>query len=1507
MATPARFSTKPHVFDGTDFSHWCSRMQSYIMAEDYDIWRKVSHPYVIPEAINTAAEKTAFEQNCKARNILLSGISRSDYDRVAHLQTAHEIWTTLSNFHQGTNNIKELRRDLFKKEYIKFEMKPGEALDDYLSRFNKILSDLRSVDSSYDANYPQSEISRHFLNGLDMSIWEMKVTSIQESVKMSTLTLDSLYTKLKRGGPNRCFECGSIDHLRSHCPKLGRGKREDKDGEKNNNNKPKGSYQGRKMENLRKAFQQVCAAFEPLSDVDGESGDDDKGKNVSDVCFMARGESDTEYEDNEVSAFEEAINILSAKNKKCEKMYRKQEFIIESLKSEIDSLKSLIPNDDDCENCEVLMNEISKIRDVNTAHDLKNRPSLTCSFALHTRTLDELFLTKKMLQKYQIVFHASLMFNMISAKNLKKPHDVLDCSTCNLNKLKLKDALGRVEYMEDVVKNNEVLSCPKCRKSKCVMVDCENCANLEKEVSYLKNSLLRFSDGKKNLNMILDQSKVLVLEVALVARKENVWIVDSGCLRHMTGMVKVNEKFELKNVALVEDLNYNLLSVLQIVYENFEVHFKKTRSKVFDSCGDSVLNISRYGRVFKADFENPVSPVITCLVAKFDKDVMFWHRRLGHVGFDHLTRLSGLDLVRGLPKLKKDLDLDCAPCHHAKMVASSHAPIVSVMTDAPRQLLHMDTVGPARVQSVGGKWYVLVIIDDFSRYSWVFFMATKDEAFQHFRGLFLRLELEFPGSLKRIRSDNGSEYKNASFEQFCNERGLEHEFSSPRVPQQNGVVERKNHVLVEMVRTMLDEYKTPRKFWAEAINTAYYISNRVFLRSKLGKSSYELRFGHQPKVSHLRVFGCKCFVLKSGNLDKFEARSTDGLFLGYPAHTRGYRTLSQVQGEDGRIFEDESDDNDDDEVGSAGQTGRQAGQTAGTPPVRPAHEERSDRPGLSAEGSVDAVRDGPLEITTSTSTDTEHGSTSEVVAPLHIQQRHPPEQIIGNIGERTTRSKVTTHDVCANYAFVASFEPKDVSHALTDESWINAMHEELENFERNKVWTLVEPPSGHNIIGTKWVFKNKQNEDDLIVRNKARLVAQGFTQVEGLDFDETFAPVARIEAIRLFLAFASSKGFKLYQMDVKSAFLNGFIQEEVYVKQPPGFENPDFPNYVFKLSKALYGLKQAPRAWYDRLKNFLLAKGFTMGKVDKTLFVLKHDFAETMRREFEMSMMGELSYFLGLQIKQTPQGTFVHQTKYTKDLLRRFKMENCKPISTPIDSTAVLDPDEDGEAVDQKEYRSMIGSLLYLTASRPEIQFAVCLCARFQASPRASHRQAVKRIMRYLNHTLEFGIWYSTSSSLCLSGYSDANFGGCRIDRKSTSGTCHFLGTSLIAWSSRKQSSVAQSTAESEYVAAASCCSQILWLLSTLKNYGLTFEKVPLFCDNTSAINIAKNLVQHSRTKHVDIRFHFLRDHVEKGDVELQFLDTKLQIADIFTKPLDSNCFTFLCGELGIIHPFGMV
>jgi transposase InsO family protein len=1014
------------------------------------------------------------------------------------------------------------------------------------------------------------------------------------------------------------------------------------------------------------------------------------------------------------------------------------------------------------------------------------------------------------------------------------------------------------------------------------------------------------------------------------------------------GCIKVTNKFMLKDVAKVRNLHYNLLSVSQLLDDGFEVRFKKGSSRVLDSIGNLVCQISPFGRIFMVDFSKSFGQA-RCLVAHGSLPIWKWHRRLGHLSFDLLCRLSSMGLIDGLPKLKFEKDLVCAPCKHGKMIAASHAPVTQVMTERPGELLHMDTVGPARVRSAGGKWYVLVIVDDFSRYSWVFFLESKDEAFQFIHDLVLKLKNELSNNVVRaIRSDNGTEFKNARMKAFCSEQGLDHQFSSPYVPPQNGVVERKNRTLVEMARTMLDEHKTPRRFWAEAINTACYVANRIFLRAFLGKTSYELRYGRCPKVSHFRVFGCKCFILKKGNLDKFESRSSDGLFLGYALQGRAYRVLNldtnrieetcevtfdetmpcfssafECAGDDEigqSIFEDEVDGLDDDDDATEDPAVLKA-----TPIQTPSS----------------TIDDGPSELFTSTADPAaiptvdhepatiEGEATSVRTAPRHIQRRHPPQQMIGNLNERTTRYKSRNQCVLAHSAFVASFEPRDVGHALSDSNWVNAMHEELENFERNQVWVLVDPPFSCKPIGTKWVFKNKQGEDGLVVRNKARLVAQGFCQKEGIDYGETFAPVARLEAIRILLAFAASRGFKLYQMDVKSAFLNGYIEEEVYVKQPPGFEHPKFPNHVFKLQKALYGLKQAPRAWYARLKTFLLENGFKMGSVDKTLFLLRQGndslivqiyvddiifggsshflvakFAESMSKEFEMSMMGELTFFLGLQIKQTQEGTFVHQGKYTIDVLKKFDMADAKPISTPIPTSAALDADEDGESVDQKEYRSMIGSLLYLTATRPDIHFVVCLCARFQASPRTSHRQAVKRIMRYLRFTPKFGLWYSASSTLSLCGYSDADFAGCRLDRKSTSGTCQFLGSSLVSWSSRKQSNVAQSTTEAEYVAAASCCSQLLWMIATLRDFGLSFSHVPLLCDSTSAISVAKNPVLHSKTKHIDVRYHFLRDHVEKGDIELKHVDTSLQLADILTKPLDQATFARLRGEFGVCYPF---
>jgi hypothetical protein len=397
-------------------------------------------------------------------------------------------------------------------------------------------------------------------------------------------------------------------------------------------------------------------------------------------------------------------------------------------------------------------------------------------------------------------------------------------------------------------------------------------------------------------------------------------------------------------------------------------------------------------------------------------------------------------------------------------------------------------------------------------------------------------------------------------------------------------------------------------------------------------------------------------------------------------------------------------------------------------------------------------------------------------------------------------------------------------------------------------------------------------------------------------------------------------------MDVKSAFFNGPIKEEVYVEQPPGFEDSEYPNHVYKLSKALYGLKQAPRAWYECLRDFLITNGFKVGKADPTLFTKTiandlfvcqiyvddiifgstnkstcEEFSRIMIQKFEMSMMGELKYFLGFQVKQLQEGTFISQTKYIQDILTKFGMKDAKPIKTPMGTNGHLDLDTGGKSIDQKIYRSMIGSLLYLCASRPDIMLSVCMCARFQVDPKEVHLRAVKRILRYLVHTSKFGLWYPKGSPFDLIGYSDADWAGYKIDRKSTTGTCQFLGRSLVSWASKKQNSIALSTAEAEYIAAGHCCAQLLWMRQTLRDYGYKLTKVPLLCDNESAIRMADNPVEHSRTKHIAIRYHFLRDHQQRGDIEIVYVSTKEQLADIFTKPLDEKTFTKLRNELNIL------
>ena len=920
---------------------------------------------------------------------------------------------------------------------------------------------------------------------------------------------------------------------------------------------------------------------------------------------------------------------------------------------------------------------------------------------------------------------------------------------------------------------------------------------------------------------------------------------------------------------------------------------------------------------------------------------------------DLLNRLSSKKLVRGLPKLKYTKTEVCTACQLGKQIRSTHKAKKVVSTSKPLELLHLDLFGPEAYKSLGGKQYGFVIVDDYSRFTWVLFLKTKDCAFAEFEKLIKLLENNLKTRLVGIRSDRGGEFQK-DFITYCEERGISHEFSAPRTPQQNGVVERKNRSLEETARTLLQESKLPRSFWAEAVNTACYVLNRVIIRPILEKTPYELLRNKKPQIGYFKVFGSKCFALKKIERDgKFDAKSYEAIFVGYSLTSRAYRIYNIkkriIEESIDIVFKEPNNDlpRDEDDAGDnsspdyGNQQAEKSKEQATTEPV--AKETGNQQAGTTSqpavtEVSVDDAIDQLSRLSlggtqtpidgTSTPVQVDHEEIARHNLPKSTRtvKNHPPELVIGDVtdGIKTRRGKA---NFCAYAAFLAQEEPKNVADALEDENWVIAMQDELNNFERCDVWELVKPPKNASIIGTKWVFKNKLDEEGIVTRNKARLVAQGYNQQEGIDFDQTYAPVARLESIRMLLAYACYKKIKLFQMDVKSAFLNGLLEEEVYVKQPPGFEHEQFPDYAYKLKKALYGLKQAPRSWYKRLSKFLIKNGFVRGKIDPTLFTktlngeilviqiyvddiifgstndeLCEWFSKCMHSEFDMSMMGELNYFLGLQIKQTQDGIYVHQTKYVKELLKRFGFESVKPKSTPMPQNSKLFSDESGKSVDITKYRGMIGSLLYLTASRPDIMYSVCVCARFQANPKESHLKAIKRIFKYLSGTISLGLFFPITNTFDLVGYSDADYAGSQTDRKSTSGVCNFLGQSLVCWQSKKQTSVALSTTEGEYLAAGSCCAQILWMIQTLKDFGVKCGKIPIYCDNTSTINISENPVLHSRTKHIDVRHHFLRDNVTKGKINLVYVPTEYQLADIFTKPLAEERFTIIRRELGMCN-----
>ncbi|GJZ47943.1 retrovirus-related pol polyprotein from transposon TNT 1-94 [Tanacetum coccineum] len=810
----------------------------------------------------------------------------------------------------------------------------------------------------------------------------------------------------------------------------------------------------------------------------------------------------------------------------------------------------------------------------------------------------------------------------------------------------------------------------------------------------------------------------------------------------------------------------------------------------------------------------------------------------------------------------------------------------------------MDLCRPLRVQSINGKKYILVIVDDYSRFTWVKFLRSKDETPVFVNNLLKQLQVGLNKTVRFVRTDNDTEFVNKNLTDFFDSIGITHEKTILRTPQQNGIA--------------------PLFLWAEAVATACYTQNRSLIHTLYNKTPYELVHDKKPDLSFLRIFGALCYPTNdSKELGKLKAKADIGFFVGY-ALNRIYNKRTRQIMETIHVTFDELTEQTAPVHSSSGPapnlltpgpiSSRLVPNSAPAIPYVPPtnkdldllfqpmfyeyfetptgdhqmpHVPAAPTPSIPTGPSVSISfdHDAPLgshspSSSAHQSSSVHHGVATEhsfEVNPFAATEHEPFVYVFAPDpnSEASSSGLATDALLCFYNSVLSKVEPKNIKYVVTEDCWFQAMQDEIYEFDRLDVWELVPPPDYTMIIALKWIYKVKLDKYGDVLKNKARLVAKGYHQEEGLDFEESFAPVARLEAIRIFLANAASKNMSVYQMDVKTAFLNGELKEEVYVSQPEGFVDPNHPHHVYHLKKALYRLKQAPRAWYDTLSKFLLAQGFSKGVVDPTLFIRKTGkhtlhvqiyvddiifastdpkdcdrFSNEMSSKFQMSMMGQISFFLGLQISQNPRGIFINQSKYANEILKKFDLHKSDPVDTPMVERTKLDEDLSGIPVDQTQYRSMIGSLMYLTASRPDLVFAVCMCARYQSKPTKKHLEAVKRVFRYLQGSINMGLWYPKDTAMALTAYADADHAGCQDTRRSTSGSAQFLGDKLVSWSSKKQTSTSISSTEAEYIAMSGCCAQILWMRSQLSDYGFAYNHIPLYCDNKSAIALCCNNVQ---------------------------------------------------------------
>lgn len=1120
-------------------------------------------------------------------------------------------------------------------------------------------------------------------------------------------------------------------------------------------------------------------------------------------------------------------------------------------------------------------------------------------------------------------------------------------------------------------------NCVNCHVAKTDRPSCEHCGKLGHTVDRCWKKYPHMNPHKKKEN---DQRHAFIANqdiedpnvICLLGQHNNPggkhkssdWFIDSGCSNHMTydkslfcelseppksivelgngnkatitarGTIRINILLDgksvpciLKNVFLVPELGYQLLSVSTFSKNGLSTTFKNGRCFV-ERGGKVMVTGTLQGSLYKLDVPHCTEEASHAFISA---TMRVWHERFAHVNPTTIADMVDNNVVTGV-RIQKSAsgNMDCDGCvlgkaHRAIIPKKSFTRSTQIL-----QLVHSDVNGPLETPSLGGSRYFITFVDDYSRWTVVYMLRKKSDSLKMFKqyhkyaqvhtGLavgkvnFIARTSKSFEKVKSLRTDNGGEYISNAFKDYLLQNGISHQLTVAYTPQQNGVAERMNRTLIDLVRSMLHTAGIAKSFWAEALETAVYIRNRVSSRSlPKDKTPHHLWKKAIPDLAHLRIFGSKCYyTIPKKKIKKLDPRAHLGIFVGYSTQSKGYKIW---------------DPNSRKMIVSRDVTFREMISAESAPEYtidnnlesidrEDGTKVRFDDPNLTEqyqaeEDTILEDQNSTLQTNTGTADDTsEEGTGSE--------EGNSTPQALRRSFRTFTKTKPFWKSYSSFSATALSAEAVPLSYkgaTVGDQFdfWKPGIEREHDALLRNNTWTLVHRSPEMHVLPCKYVFKVKNGEP------KVRMVVLGCKQVYGLDYYQTFAPVVKFTTIRALLAVAAINDWECEQMDVVTAFLNGDLEEDIYMNVPEGMKTTANVNQVCKLKKALYGLKQAPRQWYSKIHDYLVINlKFTSSKNDPCLYIRKTTsdiiiialyvddllilgnskayilkIKEELKRRFEMKDMGAAKLMLGIEITRDRSNRKIHisQKEYSQQILERFGMEESNPAYTPMERSKNRTLDESlGKPALDVPYRQAIGSLIYLvTGTRPDIAYAVSYLSRYLENPLLSHWNAVKRVLRYISGTREHGILYGDSKSVNVKGYSDSDYAGCTEERKSTGGYIFLLGKGAICWKSKKQSVTATSTCEAEYMACCLATKEAIWLSRLLADIlqKESPDPISIGIDNNGSIDIAKNTSINEKSKHIDVQYHFVRECVQHGKVSLIRCPTSDQLADPLTKPLD--------------------